>query len=243
MTGESAIPMVAARGDTSWRTTSTRPVGAVDVLRWVLLARWVFLLIYALGGCTSGSKVAEPTGTMTTPAATAQPAASRCDTRETVMDARNVLSVKDVNASAAGGLSVTEVDYGACAPFQQVSWRCDLAFPWQVASSTGPAMAALGVKGARVAYLATSTGSVTETILTVDPVKTSGAAVLKKLSTACPGPVDKKVGAWIRLGATSKVAAMSSGPLVVAVDFTEGGLGLAEQGKVLRAAASALESN
>lgn len=199
--------------------------------------------ILALGGCTSDSKVGEPTGTMTTPAVTAQPAAGRCDTREPGMDARNVLSVKDVSASATGGLSVTDVDYGACAPSEQVGWRCDLAFPWQAASSTGPVMAALGVKSARVAYLATSTGSVTETILTVDPVKTSGAAVLGKLRAACPGPAVKNTGTWIRLGATSKAAAMSSGPLVVAVDFTEGGSGRAEQGKVLRAAVSALESN
>ena len=157
--------------------------------------------------------------------AASQSAQSRCDARQSVMSARNVIRLTDLGART-GGWSVTDIDFDGCAAVPLLGWSCDLPFPWQTTVALGPAMATLGVRSARVANVVTPDRSVTETILNPD-IGVSGAQVLHKLRRACQGQ-------------TTHAAVLASGPVVLALDLTEGAWSHAEKRRALRAAEAAL---
>ena len=166
----------------------------------------------------------------------AEAVAARCDVSTPVMNARSVLTFSDVDP-ASGARAVTDTDYRYCTPVTTaLGWRCDLPFPWQTAAATGSAMATLGVRHARVARVVTPRRSVSETILETDPG--GGAHVLRELRRACAGSKEAMAAGWVRLGAHTAV--LATGPVVVAVDFTDGSWTGAEKRRVLRAADVAL---
>lgn len=196
----------------------------------------IVAVLGCLAGCTSDRE--EPGSASTITPRNTPSAGARCDVRVPATDARNVVTVSDVARGAAGGTAVTNVAYTGCDPAAPLAWRCDLPFPWQTAATTGSAMATLGVRDGRVAYVVTPARSVTETILDVDPASTSGAAVVRALGQACPGSPDADAGSWVRLGTNTVV--LATGPVVVALDFEEGNWSPAQQQAVMRAAVSAL---
>ncbi|GAA1947808.1 hypothetical protein GCM10009798_03670 [Nocardioides panacihumi] len=141
------------------------------------------------------------------------------------MSARNAIRLTDLGATT-GGWSVTDVDFGRCAPVPSVGWSCDLPFPWQTTVALGPAMAALGVRSARIATVVTPHRTVTETILDPD-AGASGAQVLRKLRRACPGH-------------STHATMLASGPVVLALDLTDGTWSHAHERRVMHAAEDAL---
>lgn len=195
-----------------------------------------------LGGCRSHGDTAsfgpaEPTSA--TPSASAT---GRCDVRKPVMPAHNVLTVAEVETSAAGGSNggraVQDTDYSRCDPTSPLVWHCQFTFPWQSGATVGQTMATLGVRTSRWAHIKTQHRTVDEIILDAGPGPRSGLKLLQTFAEACPGPGAAPAPGWVRLGAHADV--MASGPLVVAVDLEEGSWNAAEETTVLRAAEAAL---
>ena len=178
-----------------------------------------------LSACRPRADQADFGPTASRPPAAQQSTQSRCDVRTSVMSARNVIGLADVGATT-GGRSVTDTDFSGCAAVSSLGWSCDLPFPWQTAAATGPAMATLGVRSARVATVITPARSVTETVLNSD-IGVSGAKVRRELLRACPGK-------------NAHTVVLASGPVVLALDFTEGTWSHAQKRRVLRAADAAL---
>jgi hypothetical protein len=130
----------------------SRPADAIRVI----LQRGIGVAALA-AGCSSGHRTASssPASTpLTAPAIATTTTPTRCDVRKSAIGARNVLGLVDLGSRGGRGITVTDVDYRGCAAATAaLGWRCDMAFPWQTASSTGTAMATLAVRDARVAYI------------------------------------------------------------------------------------------
>jgi len=154
-------------------------------------------------------------------------------------DGAEVLGLRDVWGSDNGGHATTVLDLRTCSDTARntASFLCRLEFPWLTAADTATGLAALQAQRVTVARLVSPNGAeVTETLVEFAPDARRGMAALRSQAVACGGRPDgrgNQLAMWSAADGQPTWVVRTSGPIALAVTYTDSGLSRRQQQTVM----------